>query len=71
MIVKSTDPMDFNNTIQRNIINTDRWFRSNSLSLNTDKTHVLQFHTKSDQIKDLQVYYENKSLQSVLLNFLG
>ena len=60
MIVKSTDPTDFNNTTQRNIINADRWFKTNSLSLNTDKTHLLQFHTKSDQIKDLQVYYCNE-----------
>ena len=43
MIVKSTDPIDFINTIQRNIINADRWFKSNSLSLNTEKTHLLQF----------------------------
>jgi len=72
MIVKSTDPMDSNNTIQRNVINADRWFKNNSLSLNTDKTHLLQFHTKSDQIKDLQVYYENKQITTVTtIKFLG
>ena len=72
MIVKLTDPMDFNNTIQRNITNADRWFKNNSLSLNTDKTHLLQFHTKIDQIKDLQVHYENKQITTVrTIKFLG
>jgi hypothetical protein len=72
MIVKSPDPIDFINTIQRNIVNVDRWFKSNSLSLNTDKTHFLQFHTKSGQINDLQVYYENKQITTVrTIIFLG
>jgi hypothetical protein len=64
MIVKATDPVDFNNTVQRNIINADRSFKSNPLSLNTDKTHLLQFYTKSFQIKNLPVYYENKQITS-------
>jgi hypothetical protein len=72
MIVKLTDPVDFTSTIQQNIINADRWFKSNSLSLNTDKTHLLKFYTKSVQIKDLQVYYENKQITKVsTIKFLG
>jgi hypothetical protein len=46
MIVKSTEPGVFLHSIQRNIINVDRWFKSNSLMLNMDKTHLLQFYTK-------------------------
>ena len=72
MIVKSTDPMDFIDTIQRNIIHADRWFKSNSLSLNTDKTHLLQFYTKNDPIKDLQIRHENKQITTVnTIKFLG
>lgn len=42
------------------------------MSINTDKTHFLQFHTKSGQINDLQVYYENKQITTVrTIKFLG
>jgi hypothetical protein len=74
MIVKSTERWEFLHSIQRNIINADRWFKSNSLFLNMDKTHLLQFYTKIGQIMDLEVYYENKQITAVtiklLLNFL-
>jgi len=72
MIVKSTEPWEFLHSIQRNIINADRWFKSNSLLLNMDKTHLLQFYTKIGQIMDLEVCYENKQITTVnTIKFLG
>jgi len=65
MIVKLTEPWEFLHSIQRNIINADRWFKSNSLLLNMDKTHLLQFYTKIGQIMDLEVRYENKQITAV------
>jgi hypothetical protein len=41
-----SDPIKFTNTINRYIIKINKWFKSNSLSLNIDKTHFLQFHMK-------------------------
>ena len=72
MIVKSTEPGEFLHSIQNNIINVDRWFKSNSLLLNMDKTHLLQFNTKTSQLMDLEVHYENKRITAVNSNkFLG
>ena len=72
MIVKSTEPWEFLHSIQRNIINADRWFKSNSLLLNMDKTNFLQFYTKIGQIMDLEVHYENKKITTVnTIKFLG
>jgi len=72
MIVKSTEPGEFLHSIQSNISNVDRWFKSNSLLLNMDKTHLLQFSTKNSQLMDLEVHYENKQITAVnSIKFLG
>jgi hypothetical protein len=47
MIISKSDPKEFTNTINRNIIKINEWFKSNSLSLNIDKTYFLQFHMKT------------------------
>jgi hypothetical protein len=41
MIITKSDPLEFTNTINRNITKINRWYKSNSLSLNIDKTHFL------------------------------
>jgi hypothetical protein len=72
MIITKSDPMEFTNTINRNIIQITRWFKSNSLSLNTDKTHFLQFHTKINQNYDIQISFENKQISKAQnIKFLG
>jgi len=72
MIITKSDPMEFTSTINRNIIKITRWFKSNSLSLNTDKTHFLQFHTKINQNYDIQISYENKQITKAQnIKFLG
>ena len=62
MIITKSDPIVFTNTINRNIIKIKKWFKSNSLSLNIDKTHFLQFHMKIIQNHDFQISYENKQI---------
>jgi len=54
VIITKPDPMEFTNAINRNIIKIKRWFKSNSLSLNIDKTHFLKFHTKINQNYDFK-----------------
>jgi len=54
MIVKSTESCEFLHSIQKNIINVDGWFKSNLLLLNMDKTHIIQFRSKTGQIKNLR-----------------
>jgi hypothetical protein len=63
MIISKSDPKEFINTINRNIIKINEWFKSNSLSLTVDKTYFLQFHTKTNQKYDFQTSYENRKLK--------
>jgi hypothetical protein len=71
MIITKSDPMEFTNTINRNIIKINKWFKSNSLSLNIDKTYFLQFHMKTIQNDDFQIFYENKQItKSQTIKFL-
>jgi hypothetical protein len=67
MIISKSDPLEFTNTINRNITKINRWFKSNSLSLNTDKTHFLQFYMKSNQNLEFQILYENKQIKKLKL----
>jgi len=72
MIISKSDPKEFTNTINRNIINLNEWFKSNSLSLNIDRTYFLQFHTKTNQKYDFQTSYENRQITKAQnIKFLG
>jgi pyruvate-formate lyase-activating enzyme len=72
MIITKSDPMEFTNTINENIKKINNWFKSNSVSLNIDKTHFLQFHTKFNQNCDPQISYENKQITKIqIIKFLG
>jgi hypothetical protein len=61
-LFESLTPKEFTNTINRNIIKINEWFKSNSLPLNIDKTYFLQFHTKTNQKYDFQTSYENRQI---------
>ena len=72
MITTKSDPVEFTSILNRNIIKINRWFKSNSLSLNIDKTHFFQFHMKINQNYDIQTSYENKQIPKVQnIKFLG
>jgi hypothetical protein len=72
MIITNPNLMEFTNSINVNSIKINKWFKSNSLSLNIDKTHFLQFFTKTDQTYDFQPYYDNKQITKVgTIKFLG
>jgi hypothetical protein len=71
-IVTNPDLMEFINSINTNIIKINRWFQSNSLSLNIDKTHFLQFYTKTNQNYDFLTFYENKqTTKAENIKFIG
>jgi hypothetical protein len=62
MIITKSGPLEFTNNINRNIIKINRWFKSNSLCLNIDKTHFLQFTRKSTKITNFRYFMKiNKS----------
>jgi hypothetical protein len=62
MIISKSDPKEFTNTINRNILKINEWFKSNSLSLNTDKTYSFNFIKKNNQKYDFQSSYENSQI---------
>jgi hypothetical protein len=49
----------FKKDISNIIMQLNRWFKSNLLSLNLEKTHFLQFLTKNNQEIDLHISYAN------------
>jgi hypothetical protein len=71
MIISKSDPKEFTNTINRNIIKINEWFKGNSLSLNIDKTYLLQFHKKTNQKYDFQTFYENRLTKAENIKFIG
>jgi hypothetical protein len=72
MIISKSDPKEFTNTINRNIIKINEWFKGNSLSLNIDKNYYLQFHKKTNQKYDFQTSYENRQITKAQnIKFLG
>jgi len=72
MIISNSDPKEFINTINRNIIKVKEWLKSNSLSLNTDKSDFLHFRMKNNQTYDFQTSYESRQSQKAQnIKFLG
>jgi hypothetical protein len=59
MIVTKSDPLEFINTINRNITKINRWFESNYLFLSIDKTQFLQFYMIINQNHEFQILDEN------------
>jgi len=39
-----------------------KWFKSNLLLLNFDKTHFIQFNNKSNYTSEIQIKYEDKQI---------
>jgi hypothetical protein len=71
MVISKSDPKEFTNVVNRNIIKINEWFRSNS-SLNIDRTYFLQFHMKTNQKYDYQTSYENRQITKAQnIKFLG
>ena len=72
MIITKSDLKEITNPINRNKIKINNWFKSNSLSLNIDKTFFLQFHKKTKQKYDFQTSYENRKITKAQnIKFLG
>ena len=72
MIITNPDLMEFTNSINMNSLKLNRWLKSNSLSLHIEKTHFLQFCTKTNQNYDFQPLYDNRQITKVeSIKFLG
>jgi hypothetical protein len=68
------NPTNFTNGANKIIQDIDKWFTTNLLSLNADKTQYMQLLTKTSSLVDLhvRVLYKNKEIANTCnTKFLG
>ena len=72
MIVTGSNPVHFLTEINTALDDLNKWFRSNLMYLNFDKTHLLQFQTKNSQKLDLNITFaDNHIIDLTNIKFLG
>jgi hypothetical protein len=72
LIITDSDIQRFEKNINTTIIQLNRWFNSNLLLLNLEKTYLLQFLTKNTKATDVHISQANKKISSVQsTTFLG
>jgi len=72
LIITNSDRQMFEKHINTVILQLNKWFKSNLLLLNLEKTCFLQFLTKNANATDLNISYENKQISSIhSTKFLG
>jgi len=72
VIITNPDPMEFTKSLNTNSTKINRWFKSNSLSLNVDKKHFFQFYMRPNPNYDFIPYYEDKQITKIqTIKFLG
>ena len=72
LIIKNSDSQIFKKDINTSIRQISKWFQSNLLVLNLEKTYFLQFETKNSSITDFYITYENKQISTIhSTKFLG
>jgi len=62
IIVKSPNPKDFQTNIVEAFDSVNKWFKVNSLSINVEKTHYIQFKTKNKPTFDMNIVCDNNSI---------
>jgi hypothetical protein len=71
-IITSFNPINFTNSANNIFQDINKWFTTNMLSLNADKTQYTQFVTKTSSLIDLHVMCKNKDIANTCnTKFLG
>ena len=71
-IIANRDETEFNFKTNEILNEINKWFHSNLLTLNYDKTYFLQFLTKTDNEINMQVPFGNRKIATAQsLKFLG
>ena len=72
IIIANPSPSKFKEDINNIIGDINYWFRDNSLSLNCDKTHFIQFRPKNRYETNLKITCDNKFIKETKnTKFLG
>jgi len=67
LIITNSDGQMFEKDINTAILQLNRWFKSNLLLLNLEKTYFLQFLTKNTNATDLHISYKNRQISSYIV----
>jgi hypothetical protein len=62
LIIANSNPTNFKNNINKIFQDINRWFDTNLLSLNLDKTHYMQFVNKNCFSIDLNIVHGNRKI---------
>jgi len=65
LIITNSDSQMFEKDPNTAILQLNRWFKSNLLLLNLEKTYFLQFSTKNTNATDLHISYENRQISGI------
>jgi hypothetical protein len=72
IIINDADPDEFIKKLEETVRQCIRWFQCNLLSMNYDKTHILQFSMKNQKQLNTQVVATNSIISNVnAIKFLG
>jgi hypothetical protein len=72
IIITVLNITDFTNSADKILQDIKKWFTTNLLSLNADKTQYMQFVPKTSSLVDLPVMYKNKEIAVTSnIKFLG
>jgi hypothetical protein len=72
IIVKSSNPKDFQSNMVEAFDRVNKWFKVNSLSINIEKTHYIQFKTKNKLTFDSNIVCDNNLITPITdIKFLG
>jgi len=72
VIIANPNPTNFENNVNKLFQDVNRWFDTNLLSLNLDKTHYMQFVNKKSSPIDLNIRHGNKKIANTCTTkFLG
>jgi hypothetical protein len=65
IIIANPTPTEFKKNINQLLIETNKWFQSNMLYLNYDKTHFMQFLIRKNKEIYIQVSFGNKHITNI------
>jgi hypothetical protein len=72
LVLKNLDSQIFKEDVNTSVRQINKWFQSNLLVLNLEKTNFLQFETKNSNVTNFPVIYENKQISNAQsIKFLG
>jgi hypothetical protein len=72
LIISNLDPVHFRNDANKILQHIQKWFNTNLISLNWEKTHFMRFSLKNNSLNNADIMYEDKKVTAVdSIKFLG